>query len=65
MCPLLAQIIIGFFSFFFAVAVYSTNEVNKAGLKQSLFLVVYGRRLNIKKSADASAFPAKNSFEFY
>jgi hypothetical protein len=30
MCPLLAQLIIGFFSFF-AAAVYSTNETNKAG----------------------------------
>jgi hypothetical protein len=29
MCPLLAQLIIGFF--FFAVAVYSTHEANKAG----------------------------------
>ncbi len=27
---------------FFAVAVYSTNEANKAGLKQSIFLDVYG-----------------------
>jgi hypothetical protein len=39
MCPLLAQLKIGFF---FAVAVYSTNEANKAGLKQSIFLDVYG-----------------------
>jgi len=31
MCPLLAQLIIGFFSFFFAAAVYGTNEANKAG----------------------------------
>jgi hypothetical protein len=31
MCLLLAQLIIGFFSFFFAAAVYSTNEANKAG----------------------------------
>ncbi len=28
-------------SFFFAAAVYSTNEANKAGLKQSIFLDVY------------------------
>jgi hypothetical protein len=27
---------------FFAAAVYSTNEANKAGLKQSIFLDVYG-----------------------
>ncbi len=32
MCPLLAQLKIGFFSFF-AAAVYSTNDANKAGLK--------------------------------
>jgi hypothetical protein len=38
MCPLLAQLIIGFF----AAAVYSTNEANKAGLKQSIFLDFYG-----------------------
>jgi len=31
MCPLLAPLIIGFFSFFFAAAIYSTNEANKAG----------------------------------
>jgi hypothetical protein len=31
-----------FFSFLFAAAVYSTNEANKAGLKQSIFLDVYG-----------------------
>jgi hypothetical protein len=36
MCPLLAQLEIGFFSSFFAAAVYSTNEANKAGLKQSI-----------------------------
>jgi hypothetical protein len=30
-CPLLAPLIIGFFSFFFAAAIYSTNEANKAG----------------------------------
>ncbi len=41
MCPPLAQLIIGFFSFF-AAAVYSTNEANKAGLKQSIFLDFYG-----------------------
>ncbi len=41
MCPLLAQLKIDLFSFF-AVAVYSTNEANKAGLKQSIFLDVYG-----------------------
>jgi hypothetical protein len=38
MCPLLAQLKIGFF----AAAVYSTNEANKAGLKQSIFFDVYG-----------------------
>jgi hypothetical protein len=41
MCLLLAQLIIGFFSLF-AAAVYSTNEANKAGLKQSIFLDVCG-----------------------
>ncbi len=42
MRPLLAQLIIGFFSFlFFAAPVYSTKEANKAGLKQSIFLDVY------------------------
>ena len=30
------------FFFFFAAAVYRTNEANKAGLKQSIFLDVYG-----------------------
>ncbi len=40
-CPLLAQLKTGFFSSFFAAAVYSTNEANKAGLKQSIFLDVY------------------------
>ncbi len=36
MCPLLAQLRIGFFSSFSDAAVYSTNEANKAGLKQSI-----------------------------
>jgi hypothetical protein len=36
MCPLLAQLKVGFFSSFSAVSVYSTNETNKAGLKQSI-----------------------------
>ncbi len=36
MCLLLAQLEIGFFSSFSAAAVYSTNETNKAGLKQSI-----------------------------
>ncbi len=31
MCLLLALLIIGFFSFFFAAAVCSTNEANRAG----------------------------------
>jgi hypothetical protein len=31
MCPLLASILIGFFSFLIAAAVNSTNEANKAG----------------------------------
>jgi hypothetical protein len=35
-CPLLAQLKIGFFSSFSDAAVYSTNEANKAGLKQSI-----------------------------
>ncbi len=38
MCPLLAQLKIGFFSLFFAAAVYRPNEANKTGLKQSIFL---------------------------
>jgi hypothetical protein len=36
MCPLLTQLKIGFFSSFSDAAVYSTNEANKAGLKQSI-----------------------------
>jgi hypothetical protein len=36
MCPLLAQLKIGFFSSFSDAAVYSTNEANKAGLKQTI-----------------------------
>jgi hypothetical protein len=36
MCPLLAQLKIGFFSSFSDAAVYSTNEANKTGLKQSI-----------------------------
>ncbi len=36
MCPLVAQLKIGFFSSFSAAAVYGTNETNKAGLKQSI-----------------------------
>jgi hypothetical protein len=36
MCPLLGQLEIGFFSSFSAAAVYSTNEANKASLKQSI-----------------------------
>jgi len=31
MCPLLAPVFQGFFFFFFAVAINSTNEANKAG----------------------------------
>jgi hypothetical protein len=30
-CPLLAQLIIGFFSSFSVAAIHSTNEANKAG----------------------------------
>jgi hypothetical protein len=44
MCLLLAQLKTGFFSIFFAAAVYSTNEANKAGLKQSIFLDVYDKK---------------------
>jgi hypothetical protein len=36
MCLMLAQLEIGLFSSFSAAAVYSTNEANKAGLKQSI-----------------------------
>ena len=46
MCPLLAQLEIGFFSSFSAAAVYSTNETNKAGLKQSIIF----RCLCVKQS---------------
>ncbi len=46
MCPLLAQLKIGFFSSFSAAAVYSTNETNKAGLKQSIIF----RCLCVKQS---------------
>ncbi len=35
-CPLLVQLKISFFSSFSAAAVRSTNETNKAGLKQSI-----------------------------
>ncbi len=48
MCPLLAQLEIGFFSSFSAAAVYSTNEANKAGLKQSIIfrcLWLHGRAI--------------------
>ncbi len=38
MCPLLAQLKIGFFSSFSDAAVYSTNETNKACLKQSIII---------------------------
>ena len=40
MCPLLAQLEIGFFSFYFyfAAAIYRTTEANKAGIKQSILL---------------------------
>ncbi len=38
MCPLLAQLKTGSFSIFFAAAVYSTTEANKASLKQSIIL---------------------------
>jgi len=38
MCPLLVQLKTGFFSIFFAAAVYSTTEANKASLKQSIIL---------------------------
>ncbi len=31
MCPLQVQLLMGFFSSFFAAAIYSTNEANKAG----------------------------------
>ncbi len=36
MCLLLAQLKIGFFSSFSDAVVYSNNEANKAGLKQSI-----------------------------
>jgi hypothetical protein len=49
MCPLLAQLKIGFISSFSDAAVYSTNEANKAGLKQSIILDVYGIQTHNKK----------------
>ncbi len=51
MCPLLAQLIIGFFSFFFAAAVYSANEANKEAVravKQAIFLDVYENNTDFK-----------------
>jgi hypothetical protein len=42
------------FFFFFAEAVYSTNEANKAGLKQSIFLDVYVRNIDIREYIDCS-----------
>ncbi len=42
MCPLIEQLKIGFFSSFSAAAVYSTNETNKAGLKQSIIFRCLG-----------------------
>jgi len=44
MCPLLAQLIIGFFSLFFAAAIYSANEKTRA-IKQSIILDVYESHL--------------------
>ncbi len=44
MCPLLAQLKIGFFSSFSDAAVYSTNEANKAGLK-----VVYNLQMSMRQ----------------
>jgi hypothetical protein len=49
MCPLLAQLKIGFFSSFSAAAVYSTNETNKAGLQQSIiFRYLWCRRVECR-----------------
>ncbi len=42
------------FFFFFAATVYSTNEANKAGLKPSIFLDVYGRNIDIREYIDCS-----------
>jgi hypothetical protein len=61
MCPLLAQLIIGFFSFF-AAAVYSTNEANKAGLKQSIFLDVYGYHCQLASSYSFKSMVASHFF---
>jgi hypothetical protein len=58
MCPLLAQLKIVFFSSFVAAAVYSTNEANKAGLKQSIFLDVYGS-YPLKSNKKCSIFVRK------
>ncbi len=53
MCPLLAQLEIGFFSSFSAAAVYSTNEANKAGLKQSIIFRCLWPSLTIQNKADS------------
>jgi hypothetical protein len=50
MRPLLAQLEIGFFSSFSAAAVYSTNEANKAGLKQSIIFRCLWLRHNSQKN---------------
>ena len=49
MCPLLAQLEIGFFSSFSAAAVYSTNEANKAGRKQSIIFRCLWDAVSISK----------------
>jgi hypothetical protein len=54
MCPLLAQLEIGFFSSFSATAVYSTNEANKAGLKQSIiFRCLWRKRWQTASGCDS------------
>jgi len=57
MCPLLAQLKIGFFSSFSDAAVYSTNEANKAGLKQSIIFrcLWLGIKSRFKIKAEAEA----------
>jgi hypothetical protein len=47
MCLLLEQLKIGFFSSFSDAAIYSTNEANKAGLKQSIIFRCLWFRIQI------------------
>jgi hypothetical protein len=61
MCPLLAQLKIGFFSSFSAAAVYSTNETNKASLKQSIIFRCLWFGSMINGSFTLARFVCKNA----